>query len=89
VAIREINSGGGRGSLTGIITYKNAEKIRQVLLIHGVERGMRETDRPSLALVPFRLKQNAKQILGVPESELCTVTTQNAKQFFHIKGWTK
>ncbi|MDR1906626.1 MAG: TatD family hydrolase [Puniceicoccales bacterium] len=100
VAIREINSRGGRGSFTGIVTYKNAEKIRQALLAQGVERLMLETDSPYLAPVPFRSKQNepafvretaryVAKLLGVPESELCTLTTQNAKQFFHIKDLTK
>ncbi|MDR2812855.1 MAG: TatD family hydrolase [Puniceicoccales bacterium] len=94
-AIREINARGGRGSFTGIVTYKNAEKIRQALLAQGVERLMLETDSPYLAPVPFRSKQNepafvretaryVATLLGLAESELAAITTRNAKNFFRI-----
>jgi TatD DNase family protein len=94
-AIRAVNVRGGRGSFTGIVTYKNAENIRQALLAQGVERLMLETDSPYLAPVPFRSKQNepafiretaryVATLLAMPESELCAITTQNAKSFFRI-----
>jgi TatD DNase family protein len=94
-AIRTVNARGGRGSFTGIVTYKNAENIRQSLLTQGVERLMLETDSPYLAPVPFRSKQNepafireiaryVATLLAMSEPELCTLTTQNAKAFFRI-----
>ncbi|MDR0740215.1 MAG: TatD family hydrolase [Puniceicoccales bacterium] len=94
-AIRTVNTRGGRGSFTGIVTYKNAENIRQALFAQGVERLMLETDSPYLAPVPFRSKQNepafiretaryVATLFAMPESELCTLTTQNAKAFFRI-----
>jgi TatD DNase family protein len=94
-AIRTVNDRGGRGSFTGIVTYKNAENIRQALLAQGVEQLMLETDSPYLAPIPFRSKQNepafiretaryVATLLAMPESELCTLTTQNAKAFFRI-----
>jgi TatD DNase family protein len=94
-AMRAVNARGGRGSFTGIVTYKNAENIRQALLAQGVERLMLETDCPYLSPVPFRSKKNepaflratatyAANLLGISEAELCTLTTKNAKQFFQI-----
>ncbi|MDR0418560.1 MAG: TatD family hydrolase [Puniceicoccales bacterium] len=93
--IREINVRGGRGSFTGIVTYKNAEKIRQALLTQGVERLMLETDSPYLAPIPFRSKRNEPSfiretaryvapLLGLSELELSTTTTKNAKSFFRM-----
>jgi TatD DNase family protein len=94
-AMGEVNARGGRGSFTGIVTYKNAENVRQALLAQGIERLMLETDCPYLAPVPFRSKQNepaflretarcVANLLGIGESELCARTTLNAKQFFQI-----
>jgi TatD DNase family protein len=94
-AMRTVNVRGGRGSFTGVVTYKNAENVRQALLAQGVERLMLETDSPYLAPVPFRSKQNepafireiaryVATLLAMSESELCTLTTQNAKTFFRI-----
>jgi TatD DNase family protein len=93
--VRAVNSRGGRASFTGIVTYKNAENVRQALLAQGVERLMVETDCPYLAPVPFRSKSNEPAFLretarhiahlfGMNESELCTLTSENAKHFFKI-----
>ena len=45
-------------SFTGIITYKNAEKVRQALKIFGLENFMLETDCPFLTPVPHRGERN-------------------------------
>ncbi|MDR1590445.1 MAG: TatD family hydrolase [Puniceicoccales bacterium] len=95
-AIRTINARGGRGSFTGIVTYKNAENIRQALLAQGVEHLMLETDSPYLAPVPFRSKRNepafvreiaryVATLFAMSESELSAITTQNAKSFFRLQ----
>lgn len=53
-----LNERGGRGSFTGIVTYKKAENVREALLRQGIESLMLETDAPYLAPEPFRSKQN-------------------------------
>jgi TatD DNase family protein len=94
-AIRAVNERGGRGSFTGIVTYKSAENVRQALLAQGVERLMIETDCPYLAPVPFRsqsnepafLRETARYIahlLGMSEAELGARTSENARCFFNI-----
>ncbi|MDR3317709.1 MAG: TatD family hydrolase [Puniceicoccales bacterium] len=93
--IKDVKIRGGRASFTGIVTYKNAENIRGALMAQGVDGLMIETDCPYLSPVPFRSKQNEPaylratasyiaNLLGMAEMELCALTTQNAKQFFHI-----
>ncbi|MFA5056934.1 MAG: TatD family hydrolase [Opitutaceae bacterium] len=86
---------GGRGSFTGIITYKNAEAVRAAARVQGLERLMLETDAPYLAPVPHRGKPNepawvrhtaefCAELFGVGYDELTAVTTQNARAFFNL-----
>lgn len=56
--MRALNERGGRGSFTGIVTYKNAEEVRAAVLEQGLDRLMLETDAPYLAPVPHRGKPN-------------------------------
>ncbi|MBX7123493.1 MAG: TatD family hydrolase [Opitutaceae bacterium] len=84
---------GGRGSFTGVLTYKNAENVRAALKRQGRDKLMLETDAPYLAPVPHRGKPNepahlihtagmAADVLGLSLDELARQTTQNAKDFF-------
>jgi TatD DNase family protein len=84
---------GGRGSFTGILTYKNAEPVRAAAKAQGLGRLMIETDAPWLAPVPHRGKTNepadlrytaeqAAGLLGVDLDELAARTTANAQAFF-------
>ena len=86
---------GGRGSFTGILTYKTAEPVRQALKAQGRGRLMVETDAPYLAPVPHRGKpcepayvrfaaEYAATLLGVPFSEFDAITTENTRQFFGL-----
>jgi TatD DNase family protein len=86
---------GGRGSFTGVITYKNAEAVRAAAKSQGLERLMIETDAPYLAPVPHRGKPNEPAfvrhtaefcagLFGVPLEELASATTRNARDFFGI-----
>jgi TatD DNase family protein len=86
---------GGRGSFTGVVTYKNAEPVRAALRLQGIEHLMLETDAPYLAPVPHRGKENepafvaftaeaAARELGVAPDELAARTTANARAFFGI-----
>jgi TatD DNase family protein len=86
---------GGRGSFTGVLTYKNADVVRAALVAQGIERLMLETDAPYLTPVPHRGKANepaylrhtaeaAAAALGVPVAELAARTTANAREFFRL-----
>lgn len=94
--IRRLNELGGRGSFTGIITYKKADSVREALKAQGLERLMLETDAPYLAPVPFRGKANhpqylpataqcAAEILGISHEDVCKSTTVNALAFFGLE----
>ncbi|MCX6936669.1 MAG: TatD family hydrolase [Verrucomicrobia bacterium] len=91
----ELARRGGRGSFTGVVTYKNAEPVRAALVTQGIERLMLETDAPYLTPVPHRGKENepaymrltaeaAARALGLPLGELAARTTANARAFFGI-----
>ena len=77
----ELNRRGGRGSFTGILTYKNAESTRAAARSQGLDRLMLETDAPYLAPVPRRGEPNrpaylrhtaeyAAGLFGLPVDEL-------------------
>jgi TatD DNase family protein len=91
--IRELRSRGGRGSFTGILTYKNAEGVRAAARAQGLGPLMIETDAPFLAPVPHRGKPNepaylrhtaeyAAGLLGVTLDELAAATTAAARSFY-------
>jgi TatD DNase family protein len=86
---------GGRGSITGILTYKNADAVRAATRAQGLGRLMIETDAPYLTPMPHRGKPNepaflrytaeyAADFFGVTLDELAATTTANAKAFFGI-----
>lgn len=91
----ELGKRGGRGSFTGIITYKNAESVRAAAQAQGLARLMIETDAPYLAPAPHRGKPNEPAYLrhtaefcaglfGVGADELAAVTAANARNFFNL-----
>ncbi len=93
--IRRLNARGGRGSFTGIVTFKNAEAIRQAVVEQGIDALMVETDAPYLAPEPHRGKpcepamvkltaQKCAELLGVPFDELTAQTTANARAFYGL-----
>ena len=49
----------------GIITFKNAANVRDILALTPTERLLLETDSPYLTPVPFRGKPNAPHLLGL------------------------
>ncbi len=80
-------------SFSGIITFRNAEELRQVARQVPLERLLVETDSPYLAPVPYRGKSNhpawlpavAQQLAAVRNislSALATVTTTNFNTLF-------
>ncbi|MBE7538791.1 MAG: TatD family hydrolase [Opitutaceae bacterium] len=95
--IEALNERGGRGSFTGVLTYKNAENVRAALKRQGLQRLMLETDAPYLAPVPHRGKGNepallahtaaiAAEVLGVSPEDLARQSTQTAREFFGIQA---
>lgn len=91
--IRELEKRGGRGSFTGILTYKNADAVRAAAKAQGLRRLMIETDAPFLAPVPHRGKPNepaylrhtaeyAAGMFGVSLEELASATTAAARAFY-------
>ncbi len=86
---------GYRASFTGIITYKNAEAIRQAALLQGLDKLILETDAPWLAPVPKRGETNepayllhtanyAAKLFDVSLDTLTAATTHNAQNFFQL-----
>jgi TatD DNase family protein len=91
--ILELARRGGRGSFTGILTYKNADAVRAAARAQGLARLMIETDAPFLAPAPHRGKPNepaylrhtaeyAAGLFGVSLEELASATTATARAFF-------
>jgi len=91
--ILELAGRGGRGSFTGILTYKNADAVRAAAMAQGLGRLMIETDAPFLAPAPHRGKPNepaylrhtaeyAASMFGVAVEELASATTATARAFY-------
>lgn len=81
--------------ITGIVTFKNAAEVREVVALCPLERLLIETDAPYLAPVPHRGKPNepayvplvaAKiaEVKGMAVAEVGLVTTANARRLFHL-----
>ncbi|SVC63106.1 uncharacterized protein METZ01_LOCUS315960 [marine metagenome] len=79
--------------INGIVTFKNAEGLRQVVLHTPLERLLLETDSPYLSPDPFRGRPNSPErvsvicaflaeLLDVEEEELARQTSQNARELF-------
>ena len=93
--MRTLNARGGRGSFTGIVTYKNAANVRSALREQGLPRLLLETDAPYLPPEPHRGKPNepalialtaarAAQELGVSTEALAAATTAAAREFYGL-----
>lgn len=82
-------------SLSGIITFRNAEQLRDVVRYIPLDRLLIETDSPYLAPVPYRGKENQPawvrevaeylaKLKGVSLETLAETTTRNFCQLFHV-----
>lgn len=80
----------------GVLTFKNAKKLREAVEYIPMERILLETDCPYLAPEPNRGKRNSSlnlpyvvqalsQIKGIGEEEVMEITCRNAKELFRIK----
>ena len=84
-------------SFAGMITFKNAESIREVAKQIPLNRVLVETDSPYLTPHPFRGKRPNQpsmvrhtasymaEMLGLPFEEFASITTDNAIRVFNIQ----
>ena len=77
----------------GVVTFKNAKKLKEVVADTPMEYLILETDCPYLAPVPFRGKRNSSLYLpyvvreiarlkGISEEEVEKITEDNARKLF-------
>ncbi|MBR1425319.1 TatD family hydrolase [bacterium] len=82
-------------SIGGVVTFKNAIKLKEVASNIPIEYLLLETDDPYLTPVPFRGKENqpayvtyvASEIANLRQTtfeDICTQTTKNTKRIFPI-----
>ncbi|HED1543586.1 TPA: metal-dependent hydrolase [Kluyvera cryocrescens] len=82
-------------SFSGIVTFRNAEQLREAARYVPLDRLLVETDSPYLAPVPHRGKENQPAMVrdvaeymavlkGVSVEELAQQTTDNFANLFHI-----
>jgi TatD DNase family protein len=80
-------------SISGIVTFRNAEDLRAIVRDLQVERLLIETDAPYLAPVPYRGKRNepafviataaaVAKLKGIEESRLAAATRENFFRLF-------
>ena len=81
-------------SISGIITFRNAETLRETVKALPLERLLIETDSPWLAPVPFRGKPNepryvaqvaecVAELKGIGVDELARITRDNFFTLFN------
>jgi TatD DNase family protein len=84
-------------SISGPVTFKKAERLREVAAKVPLDRLLIETDCPYLTPEPYRGKRNEPAYVryvaqavaharGVPEETITRATTENARRLFGING---
>jgi TatD DNase family protein len=82
-------------SFSGILTFKNAEAIREAARFAPMDRILIETDAPYLAPIPYRGKRNEPAYItetlsklaackGVSVDDMATVTSDNARRVLRL-----
>ena len=77
----------------GVVTFKNARKLKEVVKMLPPKRMLLETDCPYLAPVPYRGKRNSSlnlpyvaaaiaEIKGMEAEEVIRITNENAKNLY-------
>ena len=93
---RELIRRGWYISFSGVLTFKNAVRVREVAASVPLDRILIETDAPYLAPHPFRGKRNHSglmeytaamlaEIKGITSDEAARVTYENAERLFFGK----
>ena len=81
--------------INGIVTFKNAEDLREIVRWIPMDRLLLETDSPFLAPIPFRGKQNKPahipiiasfiaELRNITIENLAEKTSENAQRLFRI-----
>jgi TatD DNase family protein len=84
-------------SFSGVVTFRNADALREAARKTPADRMLVETDCPFLAPVPHRGKRNEPawvaltaaelaRLRGVPADELARVTSSNARRALRLPG---
>jgi TatD DNase family protein len=84
-------------SFSGIVTFRNAEDLREVARFVPLDRLLIETDSPYLAPVPFRGKTNqpayvahvgaaVATLRGITDEALASATSTNFERLFELKA---
>lgn len=92
---REIIGIGGYIGISGVLTFKNARKLPDVVKEIPLERMLIETDAPYMAPVPYRGKRNRSDyLIGVADKiaeirelttdEVLDITSENMKRLFSL-----
>ena len=82
-------------ALGGVVTFKNAKKVKEVAKLVPLDRLLLETDAPYMTPVPFRGKENqpayvkfvAQEIAnlrGISFEEVAEITSNNAEKLLRI-----
>ena len=90
---------GGYIGITGMVTFRKAENIREIARVLPSDRLLLETDSPYLAPIPFRGKSNhpgylglvaaqVAEIRGVTMDELSDLASANGRRFFGVENRT-
>jgi len=77
----------------GVLTFKNAKKLKEVVTYMPLNRLVLETDCPYLSPEPFRGKRNSSlnlpyvakavsELKGISEEEVMAVTSKNARELY-------
>ena len=81
--------------INGVVTYKNAPKLREALALIGIDKIILETDSPYLTPIPHRGKRNESsylpfirdkiaETLEIPPQEVERITDQTARKVFRL-----
>jgi len=92
---RQLTNKGWYISFSGVITFKNAARLAEIVPSVPLDRVLIETDAPYLAPVPLRGKMNhsglmeytalrAAELYGITAEEFCRHAFENSLRFFGI-----
>lgn len=84
----------------GVLTFKNAKKLKEVVAYAPMEQLVLETDCPYMAPEPYRGKRNSSLnlsyvaeamagIKGITKEHVIEITNQNAKRLYRLPGGKK
>ena len=79
----------------GVLTFKNAKKLKEVAEYAPMDRLVLETDCPYLTPVPYRGKRNSSlylsyvvealaELKGMEKDEVIRVTAENARRLYRL-----